>query len=201
MPARPLATRRLLSIDNAEAYEDLRHGRCRVHRLSNGDSVTGGPRSGGAGRMTPYYNVPLKYWRLARLKAWDGFVFSAVQLEYVESIGSASATAFPDVVIHLAAQVGVRHALEAPDSYIASNVAGTFCLNCRSSIRRNTYCRIDELGLWRRRQPAVARDGPHEFPDVALRGDQEVERGHSTPTPTRSASPLRRSAFGRGASR
>jgi UDP-glucuronate 4-epimerase len=32
----------------------------------------------------------------------------------------------PDVIVHLAAQAGVRYSLEAPRSYLASNIEGTF---------------------------------------------------------------------------
>ena len=34
----------------------------------------------------------------------------------------------PEVVIHLAAQAGVRYALEHPESYIHANIQGSFAL-------------------------------------------------------------------------
>ena len=38
----------------------------------------------------------------------------------------AARAAKPDVIIHLAAQAGVRYSLEAPRAYIDSNIVGTF---------------------------------------------------------------------------
>ena len=47
----------------------------------------------------------------------------------------------PDVVIHLAAQAGVRYSLENPRAYIDSNVVGTFnVLELCARVRRSISC-------------------------------------------------------------
>ena len=47
-------------------------------------------------------------------------------LEDEEAVMNSVAVAKPDVIVHLAAQAGVRHSLENPRAYIQSNVFGTF---------------------------------------------------------------------------
>src|SRR5690606_17063293 len=49
-------------------------------------------------------------------------------LEDRAALDSAIAGFAPDIVVHLAAQAGVRYSLEAPDTYISSNINGTFNL-------------------------------------------------------------------------
>ena len=34
----------------------------------------------------------------------------------------------PDVVVHLAAQAGVRHSIDAPGSYVEANLLGTWAV-------------------------------------------------------------------------
>ncbi|WP_423068392.1 NAD-dependent epimerase/dehydratase family protein [Devosia sp. CN2-171] len=78
--------------------------------------------------MTSYYDVSLKRARLARLAAADGFTFTEGMLEDRPALKAALDAAQSDVVIHLAAQAGVRYAFEAPEAYLQSNVVGTFNL-------------------------------------------------------------------------
>lgn len=90
--------------------------------LASGHSVTG------FDGMTSYYDVSLKRARLARLAATGGFTFVEGMLEHRSSLEAALDAARSDIVIHLAAQAGVRYAFEAPDTYLQSNVVGTFNL-------------------------------------------------------------------------
>lgn len=81
--------------------------------------------------MTDYYDVRLKQARLARLQGAGGaganaFRFHEVMLEDAPRIADIFAQAKPDVVVHLAAQAGVRYSLENPRAYIDSNLTGTF---------------------------------------------------------------------------
>ena len=47
----------------------------------------------------------------------------------------------PDVVIHLAAQAGVRYSIENPRAYLESNIIGTFeFLEAADLIRPHTCC-------------------------------------------------------------
>lgn len=75
--------------------------------------------------MTPYYDVDLKRRRTALLAQYERFRFVEAMLEDVDSLTSAAAGFEADVVLHLAGQPGVRYSIEAPRSYVSSNVLGT----------------------------------------------------------------------------
>lgn len=80
----------------------------------------------GVDAMTDYYEVSLKRRRLDQLLQFDQF--KAVE-DYVETPGllmSLFASEKPDVVVHLAAQAGVRYSIDNPRSYLESNIVGTF---------------------------------------------------------------------------
>ena len=47
-------------------------------------------------------------------------------LENKEKLNEIASQYKPDIIIHLAAQAGVRYSLINPDSYISSNILGTF---------------------------------------------------------------------------
>ncbi|MGB3146716.1 MAG: GDP-mannose 4,6-dehydratase, partial [Paracoccaceae bacterium] len=76
--------------------------------------------------MTPYYDPALKAARLALLTGRNGFSFTQGMLEEPGLLASDMAAFQPDAVVHLAAQAGVRYSLEAPRSYLTSNIEGTF---------------------------------------------------------------------------
>ncbi|PZU62887.1 NAD-dependent epimerase/dehydratase family protein [Sphingobium sp.] len=80
----------------------------------------------GVDAMTDYYEVSLKQRRLGRLLQSEHFR----QVEdYVETPGllmKLFEEENPDVVVHLAAQAGVRYSIENPRSYLESNIVGTF---------------------------------------------------------------------------
>jgi UDP-glucuronate 4-epimerase len=78
--------------------------------------------------MTSYYDVTLKRRRLASLLEQERFRFVEAMLEDANALESAAAEFAPDVIVHLAAQAGVRYSLEAPEAYISANIAGTFNL-------------------------------------------------------------------------
>lgn len=78
--------------------------------------------------MTPYYDVSLKHARNAILCESDNYRFVEAMLEDKVALHDAYASFQPEVVVHLAAQAGVRYGLEHPDLYISSNVVGTFNL-------------------------------------------------------------------------
>jgi UDP-glucuronate 4-epimerase len=80
----------------------------------------------GLDAMTDYYEVSLKRRRLARLLQSEHF--RAIE-GYVETSGLLKelfAQEKPDIVVHLAAQAGVRYSIENPRSYLESNIVGTF---------------------------------------------------------------------------
>lgn len=91
--------------------------------LAAGHTVTG------YDGMTQYYEVSLKQARVVRLQAQGGkFRLVTGLLEDRAALQVALDSAEAEVVIHLAAQAGVRYAFEAPDTYMQSNVIGTYNL-------------------------------------------------------------------------
>lgn len=84
--------------------------------------------------MTPYYDVALKELRLAVLTAEPDFRGEFGMLEDRAAVDRAMADA-PEVIVHLAAQAGVRHSLTNPQAYADGNLAGTF--NLLEAARKN----------------------------------------------------------------
>lgn len=80
----------------------------------------------GVDAMTDYYEVSLKERRHDRLKAYPEFVPVERYIEEPGMLLELFATETPDVVVHLAAQAGVRYSIENPRSYLESNIVGTF---------------------------------------------------------------------------
>jgi UDP-glucuronate 4-epimerase len=78
--------------------------------------------------MTAYYDVRLKEARLEQLKAQPNFRMHVAMLEDMEALTRAAEIAAPDIIVHLAAQAGVRYSLENPRSYVDSNLVGGFNL-------------------------------------------------------------------------
>ena len=78
--------------------------------------------------LTPYYDVSLKRDRLKRLSTNTRFEQVEAMLEDRSCLTSTIQKQTPDVIIHLAAQAGVRYSLENPEAYVDSNLVGTFNL-------------------------------------------------------------------------
>ncbi|AWD20860.1 NAD-dependent epimerase/dehydratase family protein [Fuscovulum blasticum] len=76
--------------------------------------------------MTDYYDVTLKQRRHALLLQTPGFAATQAMLEDTAALDAAVDAFRPDVILHLAAQAGVRYSLENPRSYVSANVVGTF---------------------------------------------------------------------------
>ena len=76
--------------------------------------------------MTDYYDVSLKERRHAMLREARGFRATEAMLEDETALTAAVDRAAPDVIVHLAAQAGVRYSLEAPRAYLSANIDGTF---------------------------------------------------------------------------
>ena len=73
-----------------------------------------GWRVTGMDAMTTYYDVALKQARHAILRESPNFRAVAGRIEAPGLIAGLMATDQPEVVIHLAAQAGVRHSIDAP---------------------------------------------------------------------------------------
>ena len=76
--------------------------------------------------VTDYYDVNLKLKRHEMLQEFSGFSCTVGMLENTELINDVFDEFRPEVVVHLAAQAGVRYSLENPRAYIDSNLVGTF---------------------------------------------------------------------------
>lgn len=76
--------------------------------------------------LTDYYDPALKQGRLNILKQHGEFRFQQGMLEDMDALQALMLDERPDVIVHLAAQAGVRYSLEHPRKYIESNVIGTF---------------------------------------------------------------------------
>jgi UDP-glucuronate 4-epimerase len=76
--------------------------------------------------MTSYYDVKLKGDRHALLSRSGNFSAHLCMLEDSDGLGAIARRFSPDVVVHLAAQAGVRYSLENPRAYLGANVVGSF---------------------------------------------------------------------------
>ncbi|MGC8531367.1 MAG: NAD-dependent epimerase/dehydratase family protein [Acidiphilium sp.] len=76
----------------------------------------------GVDDLNPYYDVRLKQARLAQLALDPRFSF--VQLDIADHASLRAAIGPVEVIVHLAAQAGVRYSIEAPFAYAASNMTG-----------------------------------------------------------------------------
>jgi UDP-glucuronate 4-epimerase len=76
--------------------------------------------------MTDYYDVNLKKERHNILFKNINFSASEGMLENYSELEKISSEFQPDIIVHLAAQAGVRYSLENPRAYIDSNIVGTF---------------------------------------------------------------------------
>jgi UDP-glucuronate 4-epimerase len=85
--------------------------------------------------MTPYYDVGLKERRHSALAQHANFRAHRFMLEDAEALRGVVDGFAPEVIIHLAAQAGVRYSLENPRAYIDSNIVASF--NIIESCRRN----------------------------------------------------------------
>lgn len=84
--------------------------------------------------MTDYYDVTLKQRRHAMLLQSPNFAATEALLEDQARFDAVADAFQPDIIVHLAAQAGVRYSLENPRAYLDANVIGTF--NVMEAARR-----------------------------------------------------------------
>jgi UDP-glucuronate 4-epimerase len=80
----------------------------------------------GVDSLSDYYDPDLKRRRQAGLLQNAGFAAINEPIETPGLLARIFADEQPDIVIHLAAQAGVRHSIDQPRSYLESNLVGTF---------------------------------------------------------------------------
>ena len=79
----------------------------------------------GVDNLNAYYDVRLKQARLARLDGKPGFTFCQADVADRETVhGLVGQNSDIELIVHLAAQAGVRHSLTDPYAYVQSNVMG-----------------------------------------------------------------------------
>ena len=76
--------------------------------------------------MNNYYDVKLKKTRLNILRKYKNFFFTKGLLENQKLLNQSVLKFKPSIIIHLAAQAGVRYSIDNPDIYLNSNILGTF---------------------------------------------------------------------------
>ncbi len=76
--------------------------------------------------MTDYYDVRIKERRHQMLLQNEHFSAHIGMLEDFDSLRDLMLAEKPDVIVHLAAQAGVRYSLENPRAYLDANIVGTF---------------------------------------------------------------------------
>ena len=88
----------------------------------------------GIDNLSDYYDVGLKEARVRMLASHPGFTFHREDLSDARAVSGLFARLKPTLVIHLAAQAGVRHSLTNPRSYADSNLIGFLNVleGCRS---------------------------------------------------------------------
>jgi UDP-glucuronate 4-epimerase len=90
--------------------------------LTEGHSVCG------IDGITPYYDPELKRRRHQVLARMGGFSAQELMLEDAQRLAECVRGTKAEIVVHLAAQAGVRYSLENPRAYIDTNLVGTFNL-------------------------------------------------------------------------
>ncbi len=88
----------------------------------------------GLDNLNHYYDVSLKQARLEKLTEREGFLFYKQDLNDRQELEAIFTKHRPQMVIHLAAQAGVRYSLDHPFEYVDSNVEGFLSIleACRS---------------------------------------------------------------------
>ncbi len=76
--------------------------------------------------MTDYYDVRIKERRHQMLLQNQHFSAHVGMLEDFEALHALAMAEKPEVIVHLAAQAGVRYSLENPRAYVEANLVGTF---------------------------------------------------------------------------
>ena len=85
----------------------------------------------GLDNMNSYYSVSLKEARLNQLDALSPALQGSFRFERLDIVNSKKINRLFeqeqfDMVIHLAAQAGVRHSLKQPEPYVSTNINGFF---------------------------------------------------------------------------
>jgi UDP-glucuronate 4-epimerase len=76
--------------------------------------------------MNNYYDVKIKKARYKILCKYKRFSFTKSKIENRKNLSDSVLRFKPKIIIHLAAQAGVRYSIENPRVYLDSNIIGTY---------------------------------------------------------------------------
>ena len=96
----------------------------------------------GIDNLNSYYDVNLKKKRIERLTSYDNYINAPIDINEQSKLNEIFKNHRISEIIHLAAQAGVRHSLNAPRDYIDANITGFFNILevCRSyDVRHLVY--------------------------------------------------------------
>ena len=93
-------------------------------------------------KMTNYYDIRLKQYRLSLIKLYAKnnriqHIFVEGDIADKQLLSNVFNQYKPDIVVNLAGQAGVRYSINHPDDYISSNIVGFYNIleACRQSYR------------------------------------------------------------------
>ncbi len=89
----------------------------------------------GVDNLNHYYDIELKKNRLNILKDKTNFVFKKIDIKDKNKINLFIKKNSIKIIIHLAAQAGVRYSIQNPEAYVESNLIGFF--NILESSKQN----------------------------------------------------------------
>lgn len=78
----------------------------------------------GVDNLNDYYDVNLKQARLQQILLQSNFTFDYLDISARTWVAELFAAHHFDIVVHLAAQAGVRYSLQNPPAYVDSNLVG-----------------------------------------------------------------------------
>jgi len=99
-------------------------------KINNSTSIIG------VDSINDYYSQGIKKKRLKDLKKNKNFLFYKIDISNKKKLKKIFNDHKFEIIIHLAAQAGVRHALKDPESYLDSNIKGF--LNLVDNLKTNT---------------------------------------------------------------
>jgi UDP-glucuronate 4-epimerase len=116
----------------------------------------------GIDNLNDYYNVQLKHDRLSQLKNYPAFHFQKIDISQQDSLLQYFQENDFEIVVHLAAQAGVRYSLENPFAYSESNLVGFLNIleGCRhsSNIKHLVYASSSSVYGASRHYPFSVKD-------------------------------------------
>ncbi len=128
--------------------------------------------------MTDYYDVHIKERRHQILLQNQHFIAHVGLLEDFEALRELALAELPEVIVHLAAQAGVRYSLENPRAYINANIVGTFnVMECARELRVNHLLMASTSSVYGANEDMPFDEtGAGRDSDDALRRNQEGKR-------------------------